>query len=184
MLHNLPCSLRFVRYLLSIETTKKELARAPDLMETLFFMNPTSPIERPGHWLAQQRAVFVWVALGFAVLLAGMVALAAWDRSRRGELEQVEFVLRPPDYFTPPPALARGTAVGALLQTPLYTWQPNRVPSSDRELMPVGRLEGTGILVYQSRTEEKRLRKDGTGQYFVPTAPGQFLELTDFPPAP
>jgi len=138
---------------------------------------------RPGDWQAMQRQAFIWVSLGFFVLLAIMISIAAFDRSRMDQLDGATFVAHPPEYFMPGPALTRGAEIGYLRKIPLYLWSADFVPSSDRQLMPVGRLRDTDILVYQSRSEEKRLREDGTSQYFVSIAPARYLELTDFPPA-
>jgi len=146
-------------------------------------MSESSASLRPGEWNAMQRRVFFVVGAGFLILLGAAIALAAFDRGRRDTLDQFTFVTASPEYFIAGPALKRGSEVGALRKSPLYVWSLQPIPSSDRQLMPVGRLDDTGILLYQMRSEENRLREDGTSQYFVSISPGRFLELTDFPPS-
>jgi len=146
-------------------------------------MSESSASLRPGEWNAMQRRLFLMVGAGFLVLLGALIALAVFDRGRRDTLDQATFVAARPEYFIAGPALKRGTEIGSLRKSPLYVWALQPVPSSDRQLMPVGRLDETNILLYQMRAEEKRLREDGTSQYFVSISPGRFLELTDFPPS-
>jgi len=136
------------------------------------------------QWQAAQRRFFALLGIGSVLLIGGMAALVAWDRSRRAELDEFTFTVELPAFFVHDAKKARGYEIGKFMESPLYANSLALVPGSDRDLMPVGRLDNASILVYQSRAQENRLREDGTGQYFVPVAPGRFLEATDFPPAP
>jgi len=142
-----------------------------------------SQSSEPTDWQPLQKKAFLATALGMLLLFGGITAFSARDRTLRAELETASFTIHPPRYLTADSALTRGSRIGLAHDIVLYLWSAEPLPRSDRDLIPIASLDTGDILVYQNRTEENRLREDGTGQYFIPIAPGSFLELTDFPPA-
>ncbi len=127
----------------------------------------------------------LWFLL-FPVMLGICVALAAWDRSRIDQLEEVIFTRTVPAYFSVGSVSDPSQPVAHAYERPLYLLNPIPVVLQPGEVYPLA-LEDEAdpskvVAVQIPRNEQRRLREDGTLRYYLPVAPGEFVELTNLPP--